>query len=57
MRSTYRNSCWGSGKVSPWFEVDLGAVYQLDHIVIYGRDDREQEKIMGAKVSPPLPLP
>ena len=34
-----------------YWEVDLGRVYNIDHIMIYGRTDREQNWLNGASVS------
>ena len=34
-----------------YWEVDLGRVYNIDHIMIYGRSDREQNWLNGASVS------
>ena len=34
-----------------WWEVDLGRVYKIHHIVIYGRTDCCSERIQGARVS------
>ena len=39
-----RNGRWGfhtaSGETDPWWQVDLGTVHTLDHIVVYNRTDR-----------------
>ena len=34
-----------------YWEVDLGRVYNIDHIMVYGRSDAEQNWLNGAAVS------
>jgi len=51
------NGEWSSGSVThtnkdgnSWWEVDLGRVYKIDHITVYGRTDSNSERIDGARV-------
>jgi len=50
----------GKGDRMPWWEVDLGAVYKVEHIRIFNRTDCCGERIRGANVilsDQPIPKP
>jgi len=51
------NQNWGSGSCShtnaidqEWWQVDLGRVYQIDHIRIWGRTDAHTDRLAGARL-------
>ncbi len=47
---TFASCSSTSGGDTPWWELDLGAEYGIDHIVIYNRDDCCPERLDHARV-------
>ena len=47
-----RGSCTHTNnRGNEWWQVDLGRVYQIDHVRVWGRTDAHTERLAGARVS------
>ena len=50
-RVRYRGSCTHTNnRGNEWWQVDLGRVYQVDHVRVWGRTDAHVERLEGARV-------
>ncbi|XP_063680171.1 uncharacterized protein LOC134815562 [Bolinopsis microptera] len=46
-----RGSCTHTNRLgNEWWEVDLGRVYQIDHVRVWGRTDAHTERLDGARL-------